>query len=144
VDGERDLRALARELGRGEFDVAKAVFSLVSEGVVALATRRQEKAAAAVGAGDAHLLAARAAAGRGEWGTTLEHLEEAVAADPLLADAHCELGVAAVRLGRLERAEEALHTCLRLPHGDGGRRARVERLHRAVTELGDALREVGG
>ena len=36
VDGERTLRETARLLGQGEFEVAKAVFSLVSAGVVEL------------------------------------------------------------------------------------------------------------
>src|SRR5207247_298436 len=37
VDGQRDVRAIARELGRSEFDVAKTLFGLESAGVVVLA-----------------------------------------------------------------------------------------------------------
>ena len=39
VDGAHTLREIAREIGRGEFDVAKAVFSLASDGVIELRTR---------------------------------------------------------------------------------------------------------
>jgi hypothetical protein len=34
IDGERDLRAIAAQLGRSEFDAAKVIFGLVSTGVV--------------------------------------------------------------------------------------------------------------
>src|SRR5690606_16424949 len=39
IDGSRTLREIAREIGRAEFDVAKAVYSLASGGVVELKTR---------------------------------------------------------------------------------------------------------
>lgn len=172
VDGERDLREIARELGRGEFEVAKSVFSLVSDGVLALAKRRAERgeaardelgpAAAALregraedaerliapslangASGAAFLLAGRVAGARGRWGEALARLEQAVAADPLLAPAHCALGVAAVRSGDLARAEEALRTCLRLPE-PAGERESIERLARAVAELRASLAEVEG
>jgi hypothetical protein len=39
VNGGHTLREIAREIGRGEFDVAKAVYSLASGGVVELRTR---------------------------------------------------------------------------------------------------------
>jgi tetratricopeptide (TPR) repeat protein len=39
VDGAHTMRDIAREIGRGEFDVAKAVYSLASGGVVELRTR---------------------------------------------------------------------------------------------------------
>lgn len=41
IDGERPLRAVAREVGRGEFEVAKAVFALVAAGVVEVGSRRR-------------------------------------------------------------------------------------------------------
>ena len=34
IDGERDLRAMAQQLGRSEFDTAKVVFGLITTGVV--------------------------------------------------------------------------------------------------------------
>lgn len=39
VNGAHTLREIAREIGRGEFDVAKAVYSLASGGIVELRTR---------------------------------------------------------------------------------------------------------
>src|SRR5438046_3015909 len=36
VDGQRDVRAIARELGRSEFDVARTLFGLESAGAVAV------------------------------------------------------------------------------------------------------------
>jgi tetratricopeptide (TPR) repeat protein len=172
IDGERDLGEIAREVGRSELDVARAVFSLVSDGVVALANRRvtvepaprgdslaairqaiaSERIAEAEallepllaegGSGEAFYLAAHLESARGRWGPALGHLEEAVARDPLLEAAQTALGVAAVRVGRLERAEEALRTSLRLLDGDSPRRAGVERLERTVGQLRAALREV--
>src|SRR6266852_6427689 len=50
VDGQRDVRAIARELGRSEFDVAKTLFGLESAGVVVLAdpgTLRRERTSGA-------------------------------------------------------------------------------------------------
>jgi tetratricopeptide (TPR) repeat protein len=39
IDGDRDLRAIARELARSEFEVARTVFGLESAGVIALVDR---------------------------------------------------------------------------------------------------------
>src|SRR5690606_878924 len=41
IDGEHSLQAIARELGRAEFGVAKTVFSLASTGVVEGGRRRE-------------------------------------------------------------------------------------------------------
>jgi hypothetical protein len=51
VDGERTLRAIARELGRAEFEVAKAIFSLASSGVVELGKRPRDGSAPATRTG---------------------------------------------------------------------------------------------
>jgi tetratricopeptide (TPR) repeat protein len=40
LDGERDVRQLAADLGRSEFDVGKVVYGLVSTGLVSIAERR--------------------------------------------------------------------------------------------------------
>jgi hypothetical protein len=40
IDGVRDLRAIAEELGREEFDVAKVVYGLATTGVVEIRQRR--------------------------------------------------------------------------------------------------------
>jgi tetratricopeptide (TPR) repeat protein len=39
IDGERDVRRLAADLGRSAFDVAKTIYGLVSTGVVQVTTR---------------------------------------------------------------------------------------------------------
>jgi hypothetical protein len=44
VDGERSLGAIARSVGRGEFEVAKAIFSLASAGVVEVGARQRAPA----------------------------------------------------------------------------------------------------
>jgi tetratricopeptide (TPR) repeat protein len=144
VDGERTLRAIARELGRAEFEVAKAVFSLTSAGVVELGKRARATPSGAHGAGGARLAEAdvergRAAAGRGEWGAAVVALESAVRRDPLLASAYFHLGVAALRVGNLERAEEALATCARLADPDAGRRAAAERAASLLGQLRSVL-----
>jgi tetratricopeptide (TPR) repeat protein len=40
IDGERDIRRLAADLGRSAFDVAKTIYGLVSTGVVQVTTRQ--------------------------------------------------------------------------------------------------------
>jgi Flp pilus assembly protein TadD len=81
---------------------------------------------------------------RGRWSHAADRLERAVEKDPLLEDAHAALGVAAARAGRLDRAEDALRTCLRLLPAGSPRQRALERLNRAVVELRAALREVEG
>ena len=138
VDGERTLRAIARELGRAEFEVAKAVFSLASSGVVELGKRARESN------GTAHpalvdLEHGRAAAARGEWAGAVEALESAVRRDPLLAEAYFRLGEAALRVGALERAEDALATAARLAGADGVRRDAAARAVSLLAELRSVL-----
>ena len=44
IDGQRDLRAIATALGRGEFEAAKVVYGLVTTGVVAIKQTRRVSA----------------------------------------------------------------------------------------------------
>jgi hypothetical protein len=69
----------------------------------------------------------------------VEALESAVRRDPLLAPAYYHLGVAALRVGKLERAEEALATCARLGDPDAGRRGAAERAAALVAQLRSVL-----
>lgn len=138
VDGERTLRAIARELGRAEFEVAKAIFSLTSAGVVEVGKRARVPSAPARLA-EADVERGRAAAGRGEWAAAVEALESAVRRDPLLAGAYYQLGIAALRVGKLERAEEALATCARLADADGERRAAAARASSLIAQLRSVL-----
>ncbi len=96
IDGERDLGEIAREIGRSELEVARAVFSLVSDGVVALANRR---AAAEIPAG-AHAADALAAVRRA---IEMDRITEAEALlEPLLMNGAS--GEAFLLAGRLEGA----------------------------------------
>lgn len=163
IDGERSLRVIARSIGRGEFEVAKSIFALVSSGVVEVGARREAAAPPplpeiprldgvaeverALGEGRAalaetlleplvrahpergelHVLRGRIAAARGEWDAARRALEQATRLDPLLPTAYFHLGVAALRAGEMERAEEAWGTCLRLAGAE-------PRHHRAARE----------
>ena len=112
IDGQRDLRAIGRSLGRSDFDICRTVFGLESAGVVTLLDR-----AVAEGRAD------RDVADLGELVASAERaLEagEADAAEPLVERAHARAprdpAVAALR-GRLQlargRAVEAEQECRR-------------------------------
>ncbi len=58
--------------------------------------------------------------------------------DPLSADAHYHLGLAAVKIGDLDRAKEAWTTFLRLTR-TGDRRKHVDRGVAAINELEDVI-----
>lgn len=145
VDGERSLRAIAREVGRGEFEVAKAVFGLVSAGVVEVGARRhlvparEERPVSGI-AGSA-MREGRVAAEQGRWMAASDAFERAVAADPLLAAGYYNLGLAAARAGELDRAMRALATYLRLDTSSTPQRNRAERAMSAITELRLVLQE---
>ena len=153
VDGERSLRAIAQSLGRGDFDVAKSLYSLVDAGVVELGHRRpaaaQPPRRPANGRGreqseaERRLAAGEAAARRQEWSAAVEALEGAVALDPLLAPAYFALGMAASHAGDLARARGALETYLRLPGAEGRARERAERAVMLMTEFQQLLDEEG-
>lgn len=142
IDGERTLRAIAREVGQGEFEVAKAVFGLISAGVVEVGARRRATRPAALGEGDGGVGALReglTAAEQGQWSAARDAFERAIARDPLLAPGYYHLALAAVRQGDLGAAEEALRTHLRLERAAGVQRARAERALAAVHELRQVL-----
>jgi hypothetical protein len=77
IDGVRDLRAIASNLARSDFDVARIVFGLVSTGIVELFDD--------AGAGPAHAAAAQAAA----------YVEQARAA---LRSGDCDTAVSVARM----------------------------------------------
>lgn len=150
VDGERSLRAIARALGRGDFDVAKAVFSLVDAGVVALGHRRpQQPEQASGGASGTGSEAERQArlgerhARVGEWARAVASLRKAVEMDPLLARAYYALGRASARTGDLAGARQAFDTYLRLPDASGPHRDRARRASALLAEMQQLLEEEG-
>ena len=114
IDGERDVRGVAAELGRSEFDVAKTLFGLESAGVIAFGERAlapggrktsavTELVAEAEGAlRDRDLEKARAAA------------EQAVALHAHDPGVHLLLGQVHLAAGRAPDAVEELRRTIRL------------------------------
>jgi hypothetical protein len=96
IDGQRDLRSIAAALSRGEFDIAKIAYGLITTGVVALQQPRR----------DAITPVATPAVPQSE--------------------SHLELGFTAVRAGNLAAARASFELFLRLvPTGPSSERARV-------------------
>lgn len=169
VDGERDLRLIASDLGRSPFDVAKIVYGLASMQVVEVQDRpapsRDEElrpfldeVELMLADGDLEgaerrarelqkdypdrvelpLITGRALAAQGRLRAAAESFNRAVTLDPLSADAHYHLGMAAVKTGELDRAREAWTTFLRLTR-TGDRRKHVDRAVAAMNELNEAV-----
>ena len=107
VDGARTLREIARDIGRGEFDVARAVYGLASGGVVELRTRSVQAVAGAMPglrAGRADLEAALVAGRVGDARVVVERLARA---HPLAAEVDMLRGRVLEREGRGGEAVEA-------------------------------------
>lgn len=108
VDGDRTLREIAREIGRGEFDVAKAVYGLASGGVVELRTRSVQagggEAAPALRGGRADVEAALVA---GRVGDARGIVERLARAHPQAAEVDLLRGRVLEREGRGGEAVEA-------------------------------------
>jgi tetratricopeptide (TPR) repeat protein len=114
IDGARDVRTIAAELARSEFDVAKTLFGLESAGVIVLLPAGPDAPRAdAAGAGDP-LGRAEAALGRRDAEGARAAAEQAVAARPQDAVAHLVLGRAHLAGGRAQPAVEALSRAVRL------------------------------
>ncbi|HEX6926114.1 MAG TPA: DUF4388 domain-containing protein [Longimicrobiaceae bacterium] len=115
IDGSRTLREIAREIGRAEFDVAKAVYSLASGGVVELKTRpsaprpgaRRDPSSAAVDGVEAELRAERI-------GEALRRAEGLRESHPASGVARLLYGRALVASGEIERGVAALKEAVQL------------------------------
>lgn len=150
VDGERDIRQLAADIGRSAFDVAKTVYALVAAGIVQVqeqttqlpeeqlrrsvlevhallgANQLERARKLAMDLESAHperaelaVLSGRVLALQGRLRAAADAFARAVGLDPLSAEAHHELGFAAIRTGDFERAVRAWETCVRLaPEGE--------------------------
>jgi hypothetical protein len=115
IDGERDLRGIAAALGRGEFDIAKIAYGLVTTGVIELETPKRpsrEVVAASVN-GDQSVSRAREAMQRGDYAAALEAARAAVDVDG--TDARL---LAARALVKLERYADAAEELRRTVHAD--------------------------
>ena len=114
IDGTRDLRAIAASLGRGEFEVAKVVYGLVTTGVVE--ARPPEPSAVPVADGVLPVLEqGEAACARGAYDEALAAARAALAADPGSARARL---LAARTLLRLQRHTDAVDELRRAVQAD--------------------------
>ncbi len=116
VDGERDVRAIARALARSEFEVARVLFGLVSTGVVSLSDPGTERRGRASVGGDAAALLA-AAEGRLEGGDVAAAKEAALAASALRPGeprVHLLLARAHLKENRVNDAIEESRRAVRL------------------------------
>lgn len=174
IDGERDLRELAADLGRSSFDLAKIIYGLIGMGVVHLVERALPISASDLadalaeldslhaageyetviqrllelqladpGRADLILLEGRALVALGRYRAATEAFARAAELDPLSAEAHDLLGLAAARTGDFDRVADAWDAFLRLS-SDAARRAEVEQgmaaartLHQTLTRLSE-------
>lgn len=113
IDGTRDLRAIAGELGRSEFDVAKVVFGLYSSGVVRLHDPRAASPDAAPGLEDLLATVARLLA-EGEIEAARLEAEALVAAHPNESRAHLTAARVQAAARRHREAEAAARRALGL------------------------------
>ena len=170
VDGERDLRMIASDLGRSAFEVAQVVYGLSTMSVVTVQSRpvttqeevlrpamdelelmladnqldRAERQARVLqkeypDRAELPLLTGRVLVAQGRLRAAAEAFDRAAALDPLSVDAHYHLGLAAARLGELDRAAAAWNTFLRLSTG-GDRRDHVRGAVEAIADLQRALK----
>jgi Flp pilus assembly protein TadD len=116
IDGRRDVRAIASELGRSEFDVAKTLFGLESAGIVVVADPGTAGRERATLAGDLAALVARAeeALGRRDLEGARAAAEQAAAAHPHDPGLHLLLGRIHLTAGRSAEAVDELRRALRL------------------------------
>ena len=115
IDGARDVRTIASELARSDFDVAKTLFGLESAGVIVLlAPVESPDAKSGGGAGDDHLAQAEASLARQDFEGARTAAEHAVATRPQDAAAHLALGRAHLAAGRAPGALESLARAVRL------------------------------
>ena len=105
IDGVRDIRSIAADLGRSSFDVAKIIFGLLTTGVI-----RIEEPAAAKRAGrplDPALDELRRLIARGEWDAAVKLAEELAQAYPEHGAIPLLAGRAMMGQGRVRAATEA-------------------------------------
>jgi len=157
IDGTRDIRGIASELGRSDFEVAKTLFGLESAGVIVLAdpgTAKRERTTLAADlaelvaraedslarreleeargiAEQVHLLLGRIALAAGRGPDAVEELRRALRLDPLLVAAHRVLGYALVVTGRFGEAVEQWDQWERLASRSETELAQVDDVGRA-------------
>src|SRR6266516_4294712 len=116
INGARDVRAIASELGRSDFEVAKTLFGLESAGVIVLADPGTTKRERTTLAADLAELVARAedALARRDLEEARGVAEQAAGVHPHDPAVHLLLGRIALASGRSVDAVEELRRALRL------------------------------
>jgi Domain of unknown function (DUF4388)/Tetratricopeptide repeat len=116
IDGMRDIRTLAAELGRSEFDVAKTVFGLESAGVIVLVDAGPAPREGGATAGQLAELVGRAedALARRDVTGARADAEHAASLAPQNATVHFLLGRLRLAEGRPGEAVDDLRRALRL------------------------------
>ena len=135
IDGASDLRAIAANLARSEFDIAKISYGLVTTGVIELRLPERRTPMSNLPVADAapHVAAAREALAAGRFEDALAAARLAVQADPGDAEARLAAARALLRLGRFADSAEELR-----------RAAQTDPLHPDIQlELGYALARRG-
>ena len=116
IDGKRDVRTIASELGQSEFEVAKKLFGLESAGIIALTdpgVARGERASLAAGLAELVARAEEALANR-DLTQAREAAEQAAGVHPHDPGVHLLLGRVDLAAGRAAEAVEELRRALRL------------------------------
>jgi len=116
INGVRDVRAIASELGRSDFEVAKTLFGLESAGVIVLADPGTTKRERTTLAADLAELVARAedALARRDFEQARGVAQQAAGVHPHDPTVHLLLGRIALASGRGADAVEELRRALRL------------------------------
>lgn len=127
IDGHRDVRGIAAELGRSDFDVAKTLFGLESADVVVLVEPAEIPPGAPSREADTTALLARAedALQRRDYETARAAAERAAGGDPQRAAVHLMLARIHLAAGRAPAAAQSVGRALRLEP----RHAAGHRLH---------------
>ncbi|MGH7674141.1 MAG: DUF4388 domain-containing protein [Gemmatimonadales bacterium] len=114
VDAERDVRAVAAELGRSEFEVAKTLFGLESAGIVTF-VGKPRRSAGGPGRDTAELLAqAEAALQENDCERARVAAEQAATVAPHDPSVHLALGRIHLAAGRASEAVDELRRAVRL------------------------------
>jgi len=116
IDGERNLRAIARAIAHSDFDVARVIYGLITTGIVALKTERPlepEAAPTPTPEPDAPVLEpAREALRSGDAEGALAAANAVLTADVASVEARLVVSRALMKLGRPIDAAEALRAAL--------------------------------
>lgn len=116
IDGERTLKAIATELGRGEFEVAKILYGLISTGVVEIVDERPLQVTTTASPASAlkdSLAEVERMIREQQYGAARQMTEDLVRRHPQNPDAHLLAGRALAGLGRWAEAAEALAQTVR-------------------------------